>query len=142
MRGPWRDYNKARCKCFIVTITLNIISIKNIVIILRTSITLLESDYYSFKFHYIIDSLVVAPLIIAAIAVLVALLLLTAWYNSQTQACMNNLNLILKHITDMKVDPDNTDVYCLDLKKAVTLFENDCSELSAPAYESYVPPCK
>lgn len=84
----------------------------------------------------------VAAIIIVAILVLIALLALTAWSNTHTQACMSNLNLILKHITDMKVDPGNTDVYCLDLKKAVTLFENDCSELSAPAYESYIPPCK
>ena len=88
----------------------------------------------------------VAPIIIAAIIVaivaLIAMLAFTAWLNLHTGACMNDLNEILTFTTSIREDPDNTNVWCSEVKIAITSFENLCSEFSAPAYESYIPPCK
>jgi len=84
---------------------------------------------------------VVAPIVIAAIVVLIALLALTAWYNTHTAACMNNLNEILTFTTSIMEDPSTANVWCTGLKKSITSFEAQCSEFSAPAYTSYVPPC-
>ncbi len=83
----------------------------------------------------------VAKIIIAAIVTLVALLLITAWSNTHTQACMNNLTEILIFTKFIMVDPDRANLWCPGLEDAVTLFEEQCSDLSAPAYESYIPPC-
>ena len=85
---------------------------------------------------------VVIVAIIVAILVLLALLGLTAWYNTHTQACMNNLTEILTFTKSIMDDPDRANLWCPGLEDAVAKFDNQCSDLSAPAYESYIPPCK
>ena len=88
----------------------------------------------------------VAPIVIAAIVValvaLIAILAFTAWLNTHNAECVNNLNEILTFTKSIIDDPDNSNVWCSGLKTSITLFENQCSEFSAPAYESYIPPCE
>jgi len=86
-----------------------------------------------------------APLVIAAVVallvILIALLGLTAWTNSETEACLDVATSILQKVEEARLDKTVADVVCPGIKSSITQFENQCSGFSIPTYEAFVPPC-
>jgi len=86
-----------------------------------------------------------APVVIAAVVALlvalIAILGLTAWTNSETEACLVLATSIWEKVEEARIDEGAADVNCPGIKSSITQFENQCSDFSIPTYEAFIPPC-
>ena len=84
---------------------------------------------------------VVVVAVIALLLILIGILVLTAWTNSKTDACLVLATSIWDKVEEARLDQGVANVNCPGIKSAITEFENQCSGFSIPTYEAFIPPC-